>query len=291
RAIGFRSVLSVPMLRDGVPLGAISVARAEPGPFSDNQIELLKTFADQAVIAIENGRLFTELQTSNRELTTALDRQTATAEILRVISKSQTEVQPVFDAIVDNAIRLFRGWAVAVMRSDGQLLHLVAARGGIPGTEEYLRRQSPWPIQGLLPASRCVAHRKLIHMREAESDPALDQGQRDLARTRGWRSVLAAPLLRDGQPIGAITVTRAEAGPFSSAEVELLQTFADQAVIAVENARLLSELRARTAELTRSVDELKALADVSRALSSTLELDAVLQTIVTRASQLAATDR
>src|SRR5262249_26292655 len=112
----------------------------------------------------------------------------------------------------------------------------------------------------------------------------------DLARTRGWRSVLAAPMLRDGLPIGAITITRAEAGPFSSAEIELLQTFADQAVIAVENARLLGELPARTAELTRSVDELKALADVSRALSSTLELDAVLQTIVTRASQLAGTD-
>jgi len=297
QAVRLRSIIAVPMLRDGAPIGALTVSRAEARPFTASQITLLETFAEQAVIAIENVRLFTELQTKNLALTEAhaqvtesLERQTATAEILRVISKSQTKIQPVFDAIVDNAIRLFRGWAVAVMRSDGQLLHLVAARGGIPGTEEYLRRQSPWPIQGLLPASRCVAHRTLIHIPDAESDPALDQGQRDLARTRGWRSVLAAPLLRDGQPIGAITVTRAEAGPFSSAEVELLQTFADQAVIAVENARLLSELRARTGELTRSVDELKALADVSRALSSTLELDAVLQTIVTRASQLAGTD-
>jgi two-component system, NtrC family, sensor kinase len=290
KELGYRTQLSVPLLREGAAIGTIVLRRIETNPFTDKQIALLQTFADQAVIAIENARLFKELQDRNADLTEALDRQTATAEILRVISQSQTEVQPVFDAIVDNAIRLFRGWAVAVMRSDGPLLHLVAARGGVPGTEEYLRRQSPWPIEGLLPASRCVAQRALIHIPNAESDPTLDEGLRDLARTRGWRSVLAAPLLRDGQPIGAITVTRAEAGPFSSAEVELLQTFADQAVIAVENARLLGELRARTGELTRSVEELTALSDVSRALSSTLDLDAVLQTIVCRASQLAGTD-
>jgi signal transduction histidine kinase len=290
RAHGWRSLLQVPMMRSGDAIGVIAVTRAQPGGFSPAEIALLQTFADQAVIAIENVRLFKELEARNRDLTEALDRQTATAEILRVISQSQTEVQPVFDTIVDNAIRLFRAWAVAAMRSDGQLLHLIAARGGTPGTEDYLRRQSPWPIQGPLPASRCVAHRTLIHIPDAESDPTLDQGIRDLARTRGWQSVLAAPMLRDGQPIGAITVTRAEPGPFSSAEVELLQTFADQAVIAVENARLLGELRARTSELTRSVQELTALGDVSRALSSTLDLDAILQTIVTRASELAGTD-
>ncbi|HKF68741.1 MAG TPA: GAF domain-containing protein, partial [Vicinamibacterales bacterium] len=184
-ARAFRSWVLVPLLRQTEAVGAIGVTRREAGGFTDDEIALLQTFADQAVIAIENVRLFTELEEKNRALTAAhaqvtesLERQTATAEILRVISKSQTEVQPVFDAIVDNAIRLFRGWAVAVMRSDGQLLHLVAARGGIPGTEEYLRRQSPWPIQGLLPASRCVAHRTLIHIPDAESDPALDQGQR-----------------------------------------------------------------------------------------------------------------
>jgi GAF domain-containing protein len=290
RMFNHRTILATPLLREGAALGAIVVFRLEVRPFSKRQQDLLQTFADQAVIAIENVRLFTELQVRNADLTEALDRQTATAEILRVISRSQTEVQPVFETIVDNAIRLFRGWAVAVMRSDGQLLHLVAARGGMPGTEEYLQRQSPWPIRGLLPASRCIAQRTLIHIPDADLDPTLDQGLRDLARTRGWRSVLAAPLLRDGRPIGAITVTRAEAGPFSSAEVELLQTFADQAVIAVENARLLGELRARTGELTRSVEELTALSDVSRALSATLDLDAVLQTIVSRASQLAGTD-
>jgi two-component system, NtrC family, sensor kinase len=287
---GHRTTLATPLLREGKAIGAILIRRTEVRPFSDKHIALLKTFADQAVIAIENVRLFKELAARNRDLTEALDRQTATAEVLRVISQSQSEVQPVFDTIVDNAMRLFRAWAVAVMRLDGQSLHLIAARGGLPGTEEYLRRQSPWPIQGVLPGSRCVVDRTVIHIPDAESDPTLDENMRELARMRGYRSVLAAPMLRDGEPIGALTITRAEGGPFSSAEIELLQTFADQAVIAIENARLLGELRARTAELTRSVDELKALADVSRALSSTLELDAVLQTIVTRASQLAGTD-
>jgi len=290
RTFGACTALATPLLREGVAIGVIQIRRLEVKPFSEKQIALLETFADQAVIAIENVRLFKELATRNGELTEALDRQTATAEVLRVISQSQSEVQPVFDTIVDNAMRLFRAWAVAVMRLDGQFLHLIAARGGLPGTEEYLRRQSPWPIHGVLPGSRCVVDRTVIHIPDAESDPTLDEEMRELARTRGYRSVLAAPMLRDGQPIGALTITRAEGGPFSSAEIELLQTFADQAVIAVENTRLLGELRARTAELTRSVDELKALADVSRALSSTLELDAVLQTIVTRASQLAVTD-
>ena len=287
---GFRSMVVVPMVHQEQVIGVIVVTRRSPGAFSEDEVALLETFADQAVIAIENVRLFTELQARNAALTEALDRQTATAEILRVISQSQTEVQPVFDAIVDNAIRLFRGWAVAVLRLEGELLHLVAARGGLPGTEEYLRRQSPWPIQGLLPASRCVAQRSLIHIPDSELDPTLDETLRGLARTRGWRSVLAAPLLRDGHPIGAITVTRAEAGPFSAAEIELLQTFADQAVIAVENARLLGELQARTTELTRSVDQLTALGEVGRAVSSTLNLEIVLSTIVSRAVQLSGLD-
>src|SRR5262249_6414883 len=213
------------------------------------------------------------------QLTEALDRQTATAEILRVISQSQAEVQPVFDAIVDNAMRLFRAWSASVYRSDGQLIHLIAARGGRPGSGEGIRGQSPWPIHGASLAARGIADRTIIHIADAEMDSTLDQEMRDLARTRGWRSVLAAPMLREGQPIGVITIARAEAGPFSPAEIALLQTFADQAVIAIENARLLTELRARTQELTRSVEQLTALGEVGRAVSSTLDLETVLTTI------------
>jgi signal transduction histidine kinase len=286
-----RACLGIPLLRKGgEAVGALFIFRTEGRPFTDKHIALLQTFADQAVIAIENVRLFTELQARNRDLTEALDRQTATAEVLRVISQSQTEVQPVFDAIVDNAMRLFRAWSASISQSDGQFIHLIATRGGLPGSAEYLRGQSPWPIHEAGVLARCFADRAVIHIPDIESDPTQAPVTRDLARARGWRSLLGAPMLRDGQPIGAITINRAEAGPFSPAEIELLQTFADQAVIAVENTRLLGELQARTGELTRSVGELTALGDVSRALSSTLDLDAILQTIVTRANQLAGTD-
>jgi GAF domain-containing protein len=290
RAIGWRSGLFVPMLREGAPIGVIEVARAEPGPFSDSEIALLKTFADQAVIAIENVRLFKELEARNRDLTEALDRQTSTAEILRVISQSQTELQPVFEAIVDHAMQLFKAWAASVLRVDGPFVRLIATRGGLPGSEQHLREQSPWPIDTPSPVGVCIADRTVVHIADIESDRTVDEGIRDLALKRGWRSILAAPILRDGEPIGAIAIQREEARPFSFPEIELLKTFADQAVIAIENTRLLGELQARTQQLTRSVEELTALGEVSRALGSTLDLDRVLQTIVIRASQLAGTD-
>ena len=287
---GTRSFVSVPLLREGRAIGTIAVRRFEVRPFGEKQIALLRTFADQAVISIENTRLFKELETRNRDLTEALDRQTATAEILRVISQAQTEVQPVFDAIVDNAVRLFRAWSAAIWQTDGELLHLIAARGGLPGSEQTLRGQSPWPIDRMNPGGRCVAERTVINIPNVERDPVLDPALRVLAHTRGWRSVLAAPIVRDEQPIGAITVTRAEVGSFSPAEVELLQTFAAQAVIAIENARLLTELRARTQQLTRSVEQLTALGEVGRAVSSTLDLETVLITIVSRAVELSGLD-
>jgi signal transduction histidine kinase len=293
---GTRTVLATPLLRKGTAMGALLIRRTEVRPFTDKQIALLQTFADQAVIAIENVRLFQELQTRNRDLTEALERQTATAEILRIISQSQTELQPVFDAIADNAMRLFRAWAVTVFRVEGQTYWAATSRGGLPGSAEALREHAPWPMDRDLIAGRCIIDQTLIHIADVESDPLGDsatsrgESTRNFARTRGWRSVLQAPMLRGGQSIGAISVARTEAGAFTPEEIDLLKTFADQAVIAVENARLLGELRTRTGELTRSVEELTALGDVSRALSSTLDLDTVLQTIVSRANQLAGTD-
>jgi GAF domain-containing protein len=291
------SVAEIPLLSEGKPLGSLAVLRPEVRPFTDAEIALLQTFADQAVIAIENVRLFTELQEKNQALTQAhaqvseaLEQQTATAEILRVISQSQTELQPVFEAIIDHAMQLFKAWAASVLLVDGQLIRLIAMRGGLPGSEQQLREQSPWPMHTPSPVTFCIANRTVVHIPDIEADHTIDEGIRALGRTRGWRSILAAPIVREGQPIGAIAIQRAEAGAFSSAEIELLKTFTDQAAIAVENTRLLGELRARTSQLTRSVEELTALSEISRALSSTLDLDVVLQTIVTRASQLAATD-
>jgi len=282
---GFRTVLSVPMLRDGDPTGAITVSRQTVAPFSDAQIALLQTFADQAVIAIENVRLFRELEARNSDLTEALEQQTATSEILRVISRSQTDVQPVFDTIVRSAVRLCDGLFGTLWRFDGELIHFAAQHNFTPEALEEVRRVFPVrPTRGL-GSGRAILDRAVVHIPDVEVDP--EYQHQALRRALGQRSGLWVPMLREGAPIGVIAVARAEPGPFSDNEIELLKTFADQAVIAVENVRLFKELQARTGELTQSVQQLTALGEVSRAVSSTLDVETVLDTIVSRASQLA----
>jgi signal transduction histidine kinase len=288
RVAAFRSVMSIPMLRAGEPIGAITVTRAEAGPFSDRQLALLQTFADQAVIAIENVRLFKELEVRNTELTEALEQQTATAEILRVISRSQTDVQPVFDTIVRSAVRLCDGLFSALYQFDGELIHLVAQHNWTPEAREAVNRVFPARLTRTLYAGRAILERAVVHMPDVELDS--EHPHQELHRAIGYRSCIWVPMLREGAPIGVITVARAEPGPFSDNEIELLKTFADQAVIAVENVRLFKELQARTGELTRSVDKLTALGEISQAVSSTLDVETVLQTIVSRASQLAGAD-
>ncbi len=285
KAIGYRSVLSVPMLRGDTAIGAINVIREEAIPFSDTQTELLKTFADQAVIAIENVRLFKELEGRNRDLTEALEQQTATAEILRVISRSQTDVQPVFDTIVRSAVRLCDGLFSALFQFDGEMIHQVAQHNFTPEALEELHRVYPTRPSRALGSGRAILERAVAHIPDVEADP--EYQHQALSRTIGHRSSLSVPMLRESAPIGVIWVARAEPGPFSDSEIELLKTFADQAVIAVENVRLFKALQARTGELTQSVEQLTALGEVSRAVSSTLDVETVLDTIVSRASQLA----
>jgi GAF domain-containing protein len=283
----WRSMLAVPMLREGDPIGAIVINRSEPGAFPESQIALLQTFADQAVIAIENVRLFTELQASNRELTTALDTQTATSDILRVISRSQTDVQPVFDAIVASAVRLLGAYSGVLTRIKDDQIELAALTSTNDAGDTAARTLYPEPLQSERVTARAIRERVPLNSTDAHTDPRLPEAEHARARVRGYRSLVVVPMLRHDEAVGAIAVTRREAGGFSDDDIALLKTFADQAVIAIENARLLSELQARTAELTRSVEELRALGEVSQALSSTLDLDAVLNTIVSRASQLA----
>jgi signal transduction histidine kinase/putative methionine-R-sulfoxide reductase with GAF domain len=287
---GFRAFVSVPMLRGGDPLGMIVVSRAQPGGFAPAEIALLQTFADQAVIAVENARLLTELQARNHELTEALDRQTATADILRVISQAQTHVQLVFEAIADNAMRLLGTWAAAVFRYDGELVSLAAARGGLPGSPDAARELLEAPHRPTLAHEEAVLTRRVHHVVDVETDPACSPEFRRHAAARGVRSFVAVPMLRGSEALGVIAVSRAQPGGFSPAEIALLQTFADQAVIAVENARLLTELQARTAELTRSVGQLTALGEVGQAVSSSLDLETVLTTVVARAVQLSGLD-
>jgi GAF domain-containing protein len=290
REFGYRRLLYVPMLRDGQPIGSIGVSGGEPGPYTEQQIELLKTFADQAVIAIENVRLFTELEASNRELTTALDKQTATSDILRVISRSQTDVQPVFDAILSSAVRLLGAYTGALTRiMDGQIELAAATRTDAAG-DAAIKAAFPQPLQSEWPHAQAIRDRAPLNIADAQTDLRLPEAEHARARVRGFRSRVLVPLLRQNEAVGAISVARREPGGFKADEIALLQTFADQAVIAIENARLLTELQSRTDQLTRSVNELTALSEVGQAISSTLDLQTVLSTIAARATHLSGTD-
>src|SRR5207249_4449303 len=290
RAVGYRTIAAAPMVRETQAIGVILTWRLETRPFSSKQISLLQTFADQAVIAVENVRLFTELQASNRDLTTALDTQTATSDILRVISRSQTDVQPVFQTIMDSAVRLLRGYSGLVTRIAGDQIVLAALTSTDDAGDAATRAVFPQSHQSAGPHAQAMRDRAPINIADAQTDPRMPEAVRTNARARGNRSWVIVPLLRHDEAVGTIAVTRREPGGFTDDEIALLRTFADQAVIAIENARLLSELQARTADLTRSVEQLTALGEVGRAVSSTLDLETVLTTIVSRAVELSGLD-
>jgi GAF domain-containing protein len=287
QAVQFRSIVGVPMLRDGASIGAITVSRAEARPFTETEIALLKTFADQAVIAIENVRLFKELEIRNRDLTAALDQQTATSEILRVISSSLTDVQPVFDAIVRSAGQLCEADFGGLHLLDAGHITIEAHYNAMPGEYEVWKSVFPTPVGRHSASGRAILDCVPVQINDVRADP--DYGFSNITALDRHRTLLAVPMLREGEPIGTISVWRGEVRPFTDKQIALLQTFADQAVIAIENVRLFKELETRTHDLTRSVGELTALGEVGRALSSTLNLEVVLQIIVTRASQLTGT--
>ncbi|MEO8144037.1 MAG: GAF domain-containing protein, partial [Betaproteobacteria bacterium] len=253
RVRGLRSAVSVPMLREGEPIGVISVNRPVPGNFSEHQTNLLKTFADQAVIAIENVRLFNE----TRE---ALERQTATAEILKVIASSPASVQPVFDAIASSAMKLVGGFSAVVVRAEGDALHLAALTTTSGSGDEALKGIFPLAIDGQNNVSIAVRTCAPRITADIESDPDSSEQSRTAARARGWRSGLAVPMLRDGRAVGAINVTRRDPGQFADHHVKLLQTFADQAVIAIENVRLFNETREALERQTATAEILKVIA-------------------------------
>src|SRR5262245_19612225 len=273
---GYRGFLGIPMLRDAKAIGAIAVARREVGLFSESQVELLHTFADQAVIAIENVRLFKELQTSNRELTTTLDKQTATSDILRVISQSQTDVQPVFDVIARSAHQLLSGYAAALVHLVGNKVHLGAYTTTRNEGDTTLTSRFPLSIDQLASQNPSLAQvlldGEIDHVPDFE-DPSVGEFARSLARARGHRSRVMVPLRRGGTVVGGLAVTRAESGRFSEDEIALLRTFADQAVIAIENVRLFTELQEKNSALT------KAHAQVSEALEQQTATSEILQTI------------
>ena len=249
----FRSVLGVPMLREGVPIGVIVLARSEARPFMDKQIELATTFADQAAIAIENARLFEEVQAKTRDLSEALVYQTGSGKILSVIASSPTDIGPVLKAIVESACELCGAYDAIVRLKVGDDLHASAHHGPIPVNTDK------WPINRNWTAGRAVLDKKPVHVHDllsAEGDEA-----QELARRLGHRTILSVPLVREGESIGAIMLRRTEVHPFSDKQIALLQTFADQAVIAIGNVRLFEEVQERTKELATSLDELRTAQD------------------------------
>src|SRR5262245_43394223 len=218
REQGFRTILSVPLLRGDVAIGTIDLRRTEVQPFTDGQIALLQTFADQAVIAIENVRLFKELQTSNRDLTTALDQQTATSEVLRAITHAPTDTQPVFDTIVRNAVRLCNGFFGIVTRYDGHTINVVAKHNLSAEALELVRKAHARP--GSMTA-QALTSRAVVHVHDAMSAAELSAA---VAKSAGYRTIISVPMLREGQPSGTINVSRRELQPFSDTEIDLLKT-------------------------------------------------------------------
>jgi GAF domain-containing protein/CheY-like chemotaxis protein len=289
RKAGYRSVLCVPLLRGSRPIGVMVLLRSAVRPFTEKQIELATTFADQAVIAIENVRLFEEVQARTEELTEALEQQTAASDILRVISSSPTSVQPVFDAIAANAVRLCGARWGGVLRFDGELIHLAALHNlsDLAG-QAALAESFPRPPSRKGATDRAILTKAVVDIPDILEDPEYQFQQ--LAQASGYRSTVSVPLLREGQPVGAITVTAEAPSAFTKRQVELLKIFAEQAVIAIENVRLFDDAQARTRELARSVEELRGLGEVMQAVNSTLDLDTVLSTIVAKAVQLSGTD-
>jgi signal transduction histidine kinase/putative methionine-R-sulfoxide reductase with GAF domain len=270
RESGYRTTLVAPLLREGTVVGTINLRRVAKNPFTDKQIALLQTFADQAVIAIENVRLFKELQARNQELTVALAQQTATSDVLTVISRAQTAVQPVFEAIVQSARRLCDASYSSVYRLDGQLVHLVAHNHQTPEAAETFGAAWPMSLTGDSFVVRAIRENAVIHT-DMQEDPTTSAALLTRAKAVGHRRILVVPMVREGQPLGAIRVSRVEAAPFAEQHITLLKTFADQAVIAIENARLFRELEVANRELAAaSQHKSEFLANMSHELRTPL---------------------
>src|SRR5438552_1986697 len=245
-----RTVLSVPLLGQDTLVGVVTLWRREVRPFTDRQVALVETFADQGVIAIENVRLFTELQARNRDLTEALDQQTATSEILRAISASPTELQPVFDIIVASAVRLCGGHFGTLHRLDGHILDLSAHYKLTAEALQFLHSVYPHPLDPQTLSARAIREQQVVQIADVESDPDAPPTSRNAGRILGYRSHIVVPMVRDGIPLGTLSLARIEPGLFSASQIELLKTFADQAVIAIENVRLFTELQEKNRALT-----------------------------------------
>jgi GAF domain-containing protein len=278
---GARTALAVPMLRDDELIGAITIYRQEVRPFTDKQIDLVKNFAAQAVIAIENTRLLTELRQS-------LQQQTATADVLKVISRSTFDLQTVLDTLVESAARLCEAEMASVNRQTGDVYRQVASYGYSPEFKQFMETH-PLQLGSGTVAGRVVSAGKAVQIADVLADPEYEF--KEGARVGGTRTMLGVPLLREGTPVGVIVLSRRTVQPFTDKQIELVQTFADQAVIAIENVRLFEAEQQRTEELSDALEQQTATADVLKVISrSTFDLQTVLDTLVESAVRLCEAD-
>jgi len=286
---GFRTMLGVPLLREGSPIGVLALTRSQVEPFSEREIELVTTFADQAVIAIENVRLFDQVQARTRELSEALEQQTATSEVLQVISSSPGELEPVFEAMLENATRICGSNFGTLYLREGEAFRAVSMHGATP---HYLQSRlgqlvHPGPGTGL---GRAVRTKQAVHIADVTAEPAYRE--RDPMRVAaadlgGVRTMLNVPMLKEGEVVGGIAIYRTEVRPFTEKQIELVKNFASQAVIAIENTRLLNELRQRTDDLSESLEQQTATSEVLGVISSSPgELEPVFEAMLEKAVAL-----
>ncbi|MGC1558778.1 MAG: GAF domain-containing protein [Bradyrhizobium sp.] len=289
RADNLRTMLGVPLLRNGKPIGVFSLARNYVEPFTESQIRLVTTFANQAVLALESARLFNEVQSRTLELQESLQQQTATADVLKVISRSTFDLQTVLETLTESAARLCDAKSSHIYLVDGDVSRLAACSGFSREYENLLRRTPLTPGRGTL-VGRTLQEGRVVHLPDALADPEYEF--REAQRLGHFRTMLGIPMLRDGATMGVLSLTRSEVRPFAAKQIELVQTFADQAVIAIENARLFDEVQSRTSDLTESLQQQTATAEVLKAISrSTFDLPAVLQALVETAAQLCDADK
>ncbi len=282
---GIRAVLGVPLLRNDRAEGALVLSRRQPGRYSPRVVELVRTFADQAVIAIENARLFDEVQARTRDLEESLTQQTATADVLKAISRSAFDLDTVLETLIATALRLCDATYGEIFRRHGDLYRYAASRMDVdPAYLRHERAAEIAPGRGTL-VGRVALENRAVEIVDAWNDP--EYAEKEEARIGNVRAMLGVPLMRDGEMIGAFALGRAEAIPFSQRQVDLVATFADQAVIAIENVRLFDEVQAKTRDLEELLQQQTATADVLKVISrSAFDLQAVLTTLAESAREL-----
>ena len=287
---GIRTMLTLPMFKDDEAIGAISIFRMEVRPFSDKQIELVSNFAAQAVIAIENTRLLKELRQRTDDLSESLEQQTATSEVLRVISSSPGELEPVFNAMLENATRICAARFGNLLLYDGSMFRVAAMHDAPPEWAEMRRRDPVLRVGPTNPLVRVATSKQLQHIVDIRREQAYldrDRAFVELADGAGARTLLIVPMLKENELVGTIGIYRQEVLPFTDKQIELVQNFAAQAVIAIENTRLLKELHQRTDDLSESLEQQTATSEVLKVISSSPgELAPVFRAMLENATRI-----